>query len=876
MFLHALVLNISAIITAASYPLVVRLYRLFEYICTFKLLHEDFIHSVWNNIYIFVAVIVLFAIAIKLISAMVNPDLLTDSKKGAKSYYFRAVAAVILIFLVPIVFEKSFEIQEELLTKNMLSSHVFGYKVEEGTNLGQIFAWEGFSAFCLPDKASQDKIDNKYLSIRADMDNINSVMNEIRLQKSTKYALPTLIVLNDNQWEYHSILCPLVGLLLVYEMVLLCMDTLFRAAKLAFLQIMTPIVLGAFVFDPSILKKWAKEFFSTYISLFLKVLAMYFIAITISQIQAEIAKTDFYNGDWLLTGLFKILLIIALLQLAKKIPDLINKIFGLEIKLRGGIKGRLGEMAGIGGIAQKAWTSLGGYAKGLGAASLYAGGAAIGFGAKKGFDAIANTKGKAGELARALKTGYGKLKNGNAGRFASTFAAGVKTKGKGTGRAMLDTWNKNPLTASSVKAQQIAANQETNKILGLSATGGAEYDNSDYNIPFKRNTKGDSTQETQREISFYDGKRKVAESHLKDAASLANNLGISNDTTERILNRGVSSNDVEKQRYALSQMQKGKGIIEQAASNALNDDKAKIALTNLANSVGLDAMLFTTDANGKTISKTTADYIKDVLEKIKSSKYDYSQYFGNEPTMIAALTALAEGASLTYNTPIRSIGNLDKTTQSADKQIKDLEEIILSGLPNTGNQAENERMRQDVKAIFAAQTQWAKEQTEAESKVVFIGSDYGQKIAYSRWDELLGTSSQSSSGNNATTQTVNNITVNNTNNNTNNNISNNANNNTNNNINNNANNSTNSNTNNASNNPSSDSEGNSGISAKDKNDIINAINNSTEDNKINLGRAVESINSNTDGVESKISEQQSKIQTQLDDIEKKNKDKDNE
>lgn len=435
MFLHALVLNISAIITAASYPLVVRLYRLFEYICTFELLHEDFIHSVWNNIYIFVAVIVLFAIAIKLISAMVNPDLLTDSKKGAKSYYFRAVAAVILIFLVPIVFEKSFEIQEELLTKNMLSSHVFGYKVEEGTNLGQIFAWEGFSAFCLPDKASKDKIDNKYLSIRADMDNINSVMNEIRLQKSTKYALPTLIVLNDNQWEYHSILCPLVGLLLVYEMVLLCMDTLFRAAKLAFLQIMTPIVLGAFVFDPSILKKWAKEFFSTYISLFLKVLAMYFIAITISQIQAEIAKTDFYNGDWILSGLFKILLIIALLQLAKKIPDLINKIFGLEIKLRGGIKGRLGEMAGIGGIAQKAWTSLGNGFKNLGKATLQAPFAAAGFAAnamykKKTGMNLTDTKAVRGlraarsGLASAWKTGsIGKAVEAGSSAYTKTTAS---------------------------------------------------------------------------------------------------------------------------------------------------------------------------------------------------------------------------------------------------------------------------------------------------------------------------------------------------------------------------------------------------------------------------------------------------------------------
>ena len=80
MFIHALFLNISVAISAYAYPLVVRLYRLFEWICTFKFLSDDFIHSVWNNIYVFVAVIVLFAIAIKLISAMINPDMLTDNK----------------------------------------------------------------------------------------------------------------------------------------------------------------------------------------------------------------------------------------------------------------------------------------------------------------------------------------------------------------------------------------------------------------------------------------------------------------------------------------------------------------------------------------------------------------------------------------------------------------------------------------------------------------------------------------------------------------------------------------------------------------------------------------------------------------------------
>ncbi len=70
--------------------------------------------------------------------------------------------------------------------------------------------------------------------------------------------------------------------------------------------------------------------------------------------------------DVMAAGLIKILIMIAILQLVKKIPDIINTIFGTQIKDRGGIKGRLGEMAAVGGLAQKAWTSLGTTAKNIG------------------------------------------------------------------------------------------------------------------------------------------------------------------------------------------------------------------------------------------------------------------------------------------------------------------------------------------------------------------------------------------------------------------------------------------------------------------------------------------------------------------------------
>ena len=155
--IKALLLGLSVAITQAVYPLIPRLYDLFLYAANFEFLDNKFIHSVWNNIYVLVGVVVLFAIAIKLISAMVNPESLTDNKKGAKGAYFRAVIAVILIFVCPIIFDLAYDVQNDLIGKkdnglsneNFLMSHVFGYEVKEG-GIGQMLAWETFSAFCAP------------------------------------------------------------------------------------------------------------------------------------------------------------------------------------------------------------------------------------------------------------------------------------------------------------------------------------------------------------------------------------------------------------------------------------------------------------------------------------------------------------------------------------------------------------------------------------------------------------------------------------------------------------------------------------------------------------------------------------------------------
>lgn len=316
-----LLLGISIAITEAAYPLIKRLYDLFMYLATFKFFSNSFIKNVWNNLYVLVGVVVLFAIAIKLISAMVNPDTMSDNKKGVKGAYFRAVFAVVFIFVFPMVFELSYKVQEELLTNNFLTRTVFGYEVEANKSVGQILAWETFSTFCTPvtttsnntktpllefELDENDPIFDTYYTLEDDIDNIGLFAPNIYALESVKaiggaatglaitkntFGTAAGVIAAENieiLFEYSDLLCPLAGILIVYELILLCMDTVFRAAKIALLEIMLPIVLGAYVFNPEILKKWAKEFFSTYISVFLKVLAIGFMILALEALKGVV------------------------------------------------------------------------------------------------------------------------------------------------------------------------------------------------------------------------------------------------------------------------------------------------------------------------------------------------------------------------------------------------------------------------------------------------------------------------------------------------------------------------------------------------------------------------------------------------------------
>ncbi len=383
--------DLSWFLAKIIYGLIPDVYAIFEFFAKQEFFTRGELANLWNNLYVVMSVLVLFAIGIKLISAIVNPDALdgkdSPKKKNAKRSFFDAIIAVFLIILIPMGFSLLTSLQTELIESKFIQKYIFGitFTAESQSSVGQLLAYQTLSAFLYPctdtdGTCNPEDGQNAMNALSWDIKKMGLYIKSEDLKSDA---------LNDGAWHsntvvYHPVLGLVAGGLVLYQVVLMALDMALRSAKLALLELMLPIILGAFIFDREILTKWVKEFISTYLGAFLKLIAVTMMVLGLSRI--NIFFESFENSmskevvdNNVAKGLLRLILMMGILRLVKEVPNIINKIFGTNIQYQGGIKGRLGQMAGVGGLAQKAWTALGTGAKNLGKATLGAVPAAAGY-----------------------------------------------------------------------------------------------------------------------------------------------------------------------------------------------------------------------------------------------------------------------------------------------------------------------------------------------------------------------------------------------------------------------------------------------------------------------------------------------------------------
>ena len=432
------------------YNLIVYMYKIFYSIATTRFLKDDLIQQFSSNIYVLVSAVMLFAFSITILSAIVNPDLLTDNKKGVSALFKRSIIALALMVLVPFAFNQLYDIQESVMTNSLIEKIVVGINLcdpdtdsncEIGGNGGQVIAGTLISSVLYPagDEISvnEDISENYKNMVAKDIRNIGLIAPDINTTVDDSSKLHYHFDDEDYAFHFDGLIAIIAELATVYILTIYAIDVAVRVFKLAFLELTAPISIVAYVgVGDKMLSSWFKELGKTYAELFVRVVAIAFYLFLMNNLDKFMSA--FTDGDWI--SVLKVFLIVGMLIFVKQVPDMLGRIFGVDIKLKGGIGGRLGEMAGVGEQAKKAWQGIkntAGLVAGVGA--LGAAGAAMGIPAALGV-AGGTFAGKKlwDKKLKDTKFGSGVKKAGNVlgtagrgvaavGKTASAFAGGKGT-----------------------------------------------------------------------------------------------------------------------------------------------------------------------------------------------------------------------------------------------------------------------------------------------------------------------------------------------------------------------------------------------------------------------------------------------------------------
>ena len=436
---------IFSVIDRIVYWALMEIYNLLDQISRVNIFGEGTISEFSERLYTIIGVLMLFKLAFSIINYIVDPDKLTDSKKGFSSIVKNIVIMLALIVTVPLIFKYAMALQYVIVSDNTIGRLITGKEGATTTNVGDNMSVAILSGFIHPDhgikgceesenysSACQDAIisygdlevtyNNAYFGERG----YNAL---IELAQSTE-------TMGDGNYviTYNFLLSTIVGGFTAWILLIFCIDIAVRVVKLGFLQLIAPIPIVTYMDDggQGMFKKWVDVCKSTYIDLFVRLAAIDFAIYIISAflISSENDSTtltgNFKICEWSFNesgslvancneqaGFFiKLFLILGTLMFAKQLPKILKDL-GLDL----GGKFTLNPMKKI------ADEAIGGKAisKGLGLAGRTAGNlAGFGWAATGGKalgavgDAIAN-KYNGSELQKKI----GKARSGAGGVFAA-------------------------------------------------------------------------------------------------------------------------------------------------------------------------------------------------------------------------------------------------------------------------------------------------------------------------------------------------------------------------------------------------------------------------------------------------------------------------
>ena len=382
------------------YSLLGLVYELFFNVASADILSNETVMTFFGRVQLILGVFMLFQLAMTILKGIVNPDSFTDAKSGVGNLVTRIITSLVLLtLLVPInipnpsneyeaqvnnngvLFGTLYSLQHRLLANNTLGKLIFGNNstdyVSSNANTSElkkqsrVFTATVMKSFyrinLLPenqrtqhqegkddaifnaDRVCKDIDDSKlsaYLKEDADPGDIAGLVNETCTVSGGG-------ILGTKVYAFSSmpLLSLIVAIIFVFILLSFSVDVAVRAIKLAVLRLIAPIPIIGYM-DPkgskdSSFNAWTKTLTSTYLDLFIRLAAVYFVIFIISDM--------IYNGIYinssggLLGALTAVLIFIGLFVFAKQAPKFIKDVLGLKGDT-GNIFSGLGSILGAGAV----------------------------------------------------------------------------------------------------------------------------------------------------------------------------------------------------------------------------------------------------------------------------------------------------------------------------------------------------------------------------------------------------------------------------------------------------------------------------------------------------------------------------------------------
>ena len=381
----------------AVYGLSELVYRLFIRIAETGIFSQASIQEFAGRIYFFLGLAMLFKVSISIIDYIMNPDSVKDNKVGASKLLKNIVTILVGIVAIPYVFEAAYGLQRIILKDNVIGNLILGVKYTDA-NEAESFthragdemsftvynaffhineelvdstcqngAWEdvegNFKDECFPAGESSSDLNvvkDKYIA----------AYNAKERKELTKFDIMNATVKYNGDDEfvfsYMYVVATAAGAFLCYILLLFCFDIAVRSVKLGFLQLIAPIPLISKI-DPKkgdeVFNKWVKEVTSTYLVLFLRLVAIYFAIYIVSSL------TDSYNivGHTDEKNLFvNVFMIFGVLLFVKDLPKLVETLTGVKIDGSLSLNKRMREVPLVGNRVADAAGFVGRSARNLG------------------------------------------------------------------------------------------------------------------------------------------------------------------------------------------------------------------------------------------------------------------------------------------------------------------------------------------------------------------------------------------------------------------------------------------------------------------------------------------------------------------------------